>query len=212
MREVRELWLMVFVFVILGNLLSVSCQSAVPCTEEEAAQCHFLANCNNGMCSCAEGFVGSGYGDDGCMESVPCTEEEAAQCHFLANCNNGMCSCAEGFVGSGYGEDGCKEDCGAWGNRAVMHCSLESTWPELAPRFSRSTSPPSAWTGGLGRLLREDYAVWVCVNNHPCGPTTVGNQQAIFCFVYNEDHEHFVPWGTNSCLQLVPPGEGLLEA
>ena len=85
-----------------------------------------------------------------------------------------------------------------WGSAAVAGCSSSGlTWEEVHNR--QVLSPPTAWSGGLGRLMTGSVEVWVCVTGHPCGT----GASKVFCFVFDEHASTFIPWGSIQCLRLV---------
>ena len=86
-----------------------------------------------------------------------------------------------------------------WGSSAVDGCNLDLTWREVNIR--ESLSPPTAWTGGLGKLMTDEVEVWVCMAGHRCAHAGVPHDENnIFCFVYHELHDVFIPW----CIPSLP--------
>ena len=73
----------------------------------------------------------------------------------------------------------------------VSHCVFENTWQDVRKDnyFYR--------TGGLGKMMRDGWEVWVCMD-HPC----CTNKNDKVCFTYNVVHHVFVPWGYNSHLHI----------
>merc|ERR1711966_93944 len=55
---------LVFTCVLLASL--VACATA-DCTEAESSVCHANAFCEAGICSCQQGYLGEGVGDNGCI-------------------------------------------------------------------------------------------------------------------------------------------------
>ena len=53
--------------------------------------------------------------------------------------------------------------------------------------------------GGLGLLMTDQFQVWICVKDHPCA---LSASNPYFCFVYDEMNANFIPWGSNSKLEL----------
>mmetsp|Transcript_9229 Transcript_9229/g.17962 ORF Transcript_9229/g.17962 Transcript_9229/m.17962 type:complete len:260 (+) Transcript_9229:3-782(+) len=88
----------------------------------------------------------------------------------------------------------------AWNQSAVAHCMLPHAWTDSALINPMESHPPTAWTGGLGRLMTGNVEVWVCMEGHPCAHN---NERGGFCFVYHETERRFLPWAPNSCLGLV---------
>jgi len=73
------------------------------------------------------------------------------------------------------------------------HCVFNQTWADVMG--ARDVFA----TGGLGKLLRAEWKVWVCAAAHPC----VAREGDQACFTYSERHAVFVPWGFNSALRVV---------
>ena len=73
------------------------------------------------------------------------------------------------------------------------HCVFNHTWTDVI------RAPDVFATGGLGKLLRAEWKVWVCAAAHPC----VAREGDQACFTYSERHAVFVPWGFNSALRVV---------
>jgi hypothetical protein len=73
----------------------------------------------------------------------------------------------------------------------VSHCVFENTWQDVRKDnyFYK--------TGGLGKMMRDGWEVWVCMD-HPC----CANKKDKVCFTYNEVHHVFAPWGYNSHLHI----------
>ena len=69
----------------------------------------------------------------------------------------------------------------------VSHCVFDYMWEEVLENKHLYK------TGGLGRKMRDEWKVWVCME-HPCA--TDENDRV--CFTFSEEHRVFVPWGYNS--------------
>jgi hypothetical protein len=76
-----------------------------------------------------------------------------------------------------FADFGCEMDCGenVCGNcppplpagdyeHDLAECHLQQTWENLTEQFANE----QAYAGGLGRLMNEDFEVWLCMKNHPC--------------------------------------------
>ncbi|EKX50957.1 hypothetical protein GUITHDRAFT_103539 [Guillardia theta CCMP2712] len=86
-----------------------------------------------------------------------------------------------------------------WGeDPSYRNCSLPYTWEEIAIPALKTCSVQYKM-GGLGLLMTDQFQVWICVKDHPCA---LSASNPYFCFVYDEDKERFIPWGSNSKLQL----------
>eukprot|EP00960_Hanusia_phi_P040374 754420-Hanusia_phi.AAC.1 len=73
-------------------------------------------------------------------------------------------------------------------------CRLDVPWKTIVEETSKYK------TGGLGPdMITHEVEVWVCAYDHPCSPTA-GDAM---CFKYNESSSTFLPWGTNSELQVI---------
>ena len=75
----------------------------------------------------------------------------------------------------------------------VSHCVFEGTWDDVTVVENK----PLYKTGGLGKMMRDGWQVWVCVD-HPCAT----DKKDRVCFTYSEEYHVFVPWGYNSHLKI----------
>ena len=93
------------------------------------------------------------------------------------------------------------KDLPSWGSASpYVTCTAGVTWRDILKE--RSFYEIHSRTGGLGYLMQaEKYENWWCVDTHICAPP--GDH---FCFVWDEVHRQFVPWGLNSELKLIRTG------
>jgi len=97
-------------------------------------------------------------------------------------------------------EECCRPD---WGRTNYSHCTFNLTWPQIAGRLGAETITMK--TGGLGTsmAINGHQEVWLCVKNETgSNETGCGDDGGYFCYVYDEDLEEFVAWGTNTDLKL----------
>ena len=74
----------------------------------------------------------------------------------------------------------------------VVHCVFEGTWADVVEHKHLYK------TGGLGKKLRDEWKVWVCME-HACATDKTDR----VCFTFSEEHRVFVPWGYNSHLHIL---------
>eukprot|EP00802_Teleaulax_amphioxeia_P007949 Tamp_07957.p1 GENE.Tamp_07957~~Tamp_07957.p1 ORF type:complete len:650 (-),score=56.84 Tamp_07957:338-2287(-) len=78
-------------------------------------------------------------------------------------------------------------------------CQTPWTWDDLYDGYKESTI--DYYQGSLGtEAVTGMFETYACIRADPCalGPTDY------FCYVYHEVNDRFVPWGSNTVLQIVP--------
>ena len=91
-----------------------------------------------------------------------------------------------------------------WETQEYSHCHCDWTWKEMRERFKSHfyDEGPRYRTGALGKLMVPDkYEVWLCIEDHYC--SDLSSSDSWFCWVFNEQTQHFVPWAPNSKLHLL---------
>ena len=78
-------------------------------------------------------------------------------------------------------------------------CRLPHSWDDVLVPLMKNCSLDFK-TGGLGYLMTPQFESWICVKHHPCA---WDERNPYFCFVYDELNQKFLPWGSNSDLELV---------
>jgi hypothetical protein len=79
------------------------------------------------------------------------------------------------------------------------HCQTPWTWDDLMEGYKESTV--DYYHGLLGQLaVPGTFELYACIRADPCalGPTDY------FCYVWHMVNNAFVPWGSNTVLELVP--------
>lgn len=154
--------------------------------------------------TCVEVCVGTRRYTFAVADGAVLSANETGGCDGQLNASNGSvsCSCGDAIPTPA---PPTSSDClhvQRWGSAAVAGCSAGLTWEQVL--YQETLSPPTAWTGGLGRLMTDAVEVWVCVTDHPCGAAGgAPGASNVFCFVFDELAATFIPWGSNQCLGLV---------
>jgi len=98
-------------------------------------------------------------------------------------------------------EEQCK-GCDGWPPVDSMYsnlCKLPHSWGELFDGYHNTQCSLRFKTGGLGPAQVDGrFEVWACVPDEPCAD--IGDY---FCYVYDEMHHDWCPWGKNGDLRLV---------
>ena len=79
------------------------------------------------------------------------------------------------------------------------HCQTPWTWDDLMEGYKESTI--DYFQGSFGQLsVRGTFETYTCIRGDPCalGPTDY------FCYVWDMVNSVFVPWGSNTVLEIVP--------
>ena len=70
----------------------------------------------------------------------------------------------------------------------MQNCSLSGSWKEITRDKVRYS------TGGLGKLINDEYEVWVCDVSDSC----VRGRNDMMCYIFNEVTKEFIPLALNS--------------
>jgi hypothetical protein len=89
-----------------------------------------------------------------------------------------------------------------WGKRPEYeHCKLES-WEVITAKLKDGIMKFE--TSSLGKLKTPNVNTWICVEGHECASSPIASHNSShFCFVYEEDKERFVSWGTATETKLL---------
>mmetsp|Transcript_40192 Transcript_40192/g.82285 ORF Transcript_40192/g.82285 Transcript_40192/m.82285 type:complete len:443 (+) Transcript_40192:2-1330(+) len=142
------------------------------------------------------------------MESLNCSGVDGIRdklhgCFEIANCcdvweeKKMEWTMSPGLDQCDFGEPHCGTGCasvfsvpGFEPNLDYSCCSTPPSWEDITQWNTRFK------TGGLGRWMEWPFYVWLCDNEHEC------SDGSGFCFVFDEEKLHFVPWEQNSLLKL----------
>jgi len=87
----------------------------------------------------------------------------------------------------------------SFGQLQYKRCTLTWSWDDLYAGHANKTI--SFRMGTVGKWMQPGiFETYVCVEGHPCVVDLTDN---LFCFVWSEVNEVFVPWGPNSVLKLL---------